>query len=195
MQRHYLSIALIVLAAGLLLTAQPACAQSAPLGDPADYQAKLAQYQEARDAYDEEANRYWTLVSDKRKLRNAKRRNHEVMALADYVLTQPPVYSGPPQPVSPLPPPPPPPVPPRPEIPVAADFLQAAREHWGFVPQRPQSEGDFKRAYAQAASAAGLTRDQIVGVYSFETGGNGTYDMQAGVSAARRARDLAGHRI
>ncbi|HZL62537.1 MAG TPA: hypothetical protein VFC32_09605, partial [Pseudolabrys sp.] len=54
-----------------------------------------------------------------------------------------------------------------------------------FVPQRPPSEIEFKRAYAKAASAAGLTRDQIVGVYAFETGGNGTYDMQAGVSATR----------
>ena len=59
-----------------------------------------------------------------------------------------------------------------------------------------QSELDFKRAYAKAACAAGLTRDQIVGVYAFETGGNGTYDMQAGVSAAAAGRrDLAGHRL
>src|SRR5262249_16897069 len=28
---------------------------------------------------------------------------------------------------------------------------------------------------------AGLTRDQIVGVYAFETGGNGAYDSQAGL--------------
>ena len=31
----------------------------------------------------------------------------------------------------------------------------------------------------------GLTRDQIVGVYAFETGGNGTYDMQAGLCRTR----------
>jgi hypothetical protein len=58
-------------------------------------------------------------------------------------------------------------------------------QQFGFVPDRPQSEIEFKRAYAQAASAAGLTRDQVVGVYGFETGGNGTYDMQAGVSPTR----------
>ncbi|HEY1310362.1 MAG TPA: hypothetical protein VGF02_05370, partial [Pseudolabrys sp.] len=169
---------------GLLLAAQPACAQSAPPSDAAlaDYQARLAQYQAAHDAYDEEANRYWTSVSEKRKLRNAKRRSHEVMALADYVLTQPPVYSGPPRPVSPLPPPPP--VPPRPEIPVAADFLQAAREHWNFVPDQA-SDAEFKRAYAEAAHAAGLTRDQVVGVYAFETGGKGSYDTQAGLEPPR----------
>ena len=43
----------------------------------------------------------------------------------------------------------------------------------------------FKKAYAQVAAAAGLTREQIVGVYAFETGGNGTYDMQAGVTPTR----------
>ena len=38
-------------------------------------------------------------------------------------------------------------------------------------------------------SQAGLTRDQIVGVYAFETGGNGTYDSQAGLVPYReRAR-------
>jgi hypothetical protein len=103
------------------------------------------------------------------------------MQLADYVLTQPPVYSGPPRPVSPLPPPPPPPVPPKPEIPVVADFLSAAKEQWGFVPDQPTSDADFKRAYARAARAAGLTQAQIVGVYAFETGGRGSYDTQAGL--------------
>jgi hypothetical protein len=190
MQRHSLRNALIVLVAilatCLLLAAQPAGAQSAPPSDAAlaDYQAKLAQYQTAHDAYDEEANRYWTSVSEKRKLRNAKRRSHEAMALADYVLTQPPVYSGPPRPFSPLPPPLPPPIPPRPEIPVAADFLQAAREHWGFVPEQA-GDAEFKRAYAEAARAAGLTRDQVVGVYAFETGGKGSYDTQAGLEPPR----------
>ena len=79
---------------------------------------------------------------------------------------------------------------------VVADFLQAAAEQYGFVPQRPASDLDFKRAYARAARAAGLTREQIVGVYAFETGGNGTYDTQAGRrAAAAPARDLAGHRL
>ena len=184
MQCFPLRMVLIAFAAGLLLTMQPAYSQGVP-GDPAlaDYQAKLAQYQAARSAYDEEANRYWTSVSDKRKLRNAKRRNHEAMALADYVLTQPPVYFGPPRPANPVPEPPPP-VPPRPEIPVAADFLQAAREQWGFVPDQA-SDAEFKRAYADAARAAGLTRDQVVGVYAFETGGKGSYDTQAGLEPPR----------
>ena len=99
------------------------------------------------------------------------------------MLTQPPVYTGPPRPVSPLPlpPQPKPPKPQREEIPVVADFLQAAREQWDFVPELPASDAVFKRAYAKAARAAGLTQAQIVGVYAFETGGRGDYDTQAGL--------------
>ena len=173
-----------LIAAGLLLAAQPACAQSAPpSAGLADYQAKLAQYQKARFAYEEEASAYWDQVVEKRRTRNAKRRDHLPIELADYVLSQPPVYAGPPRPINPEAPGPEPSE--RPPIPVIADFLKATAEQYGFVPQRPPSELDFKRAYAKAASSAGLTRDQIVGVYAFETGGNGTYDMQAGVSATR----------
>lgn len=144
-----------------------------------DYQARLAQYQTARSAYEAEADAYWDAVAAKRRIRNAKRREHRPIMLEDYVLTQPPIYSGPPRPLDPRAPEQPPPE--RPDIPVVADFLQNAVEQFGFVPQRPASELDFKRAYAKAARAGGLTRDQIVGVYAFETGGNGNHDSQAGL--------------
>ena len=68
---------------------------------------------------------------------------------------------------------------------MVADLLKAALEHFQFAPQRPASEVEFKRAYARAAAAAGLTREQAVRVYSFETGGNGNHDMQSGLSASR----------
>ena len=129
--------------------------------------------------YEAEASAYWDAVAEKRRARNAKRREHLPIGLDDYVLTQPPVYSGPARPIDPHAPAQPPPE--RPEIPVVADFLKDAAEQFGFVPDRPASDVDFKRAYAKAALAAGLTRDQIVGVYVFETGGNGTYDFQAGL--------------
>ena len=180
---HYsLRIAVIALAA--LLTAAPVRAQGTPSPAAlADYQAKLAQYLQARQAYEAEADIYWNAVIEKRHIRNAKRRTHLPIRLADYVLTQPPLYTGPPRPLDPAAPGPPPEE--KPPIPLIADFLNAAAEQYGFVPQRPLSELDFKRAYARAAAAAGLTREQIVGVYAFETGGNGTYDMQAGVSPTR----------
>ncbi len=176
-----------MIAAGLLLAGRPAAAQDVAREPSAaaiaDYQAKLMQYETARAAYNEKADAYWNAVIEKRRLRNAKRRGHVPIQLADYVLTQPPLYVGPPRPLNPTAPGPEPSE--KPPIPLIADFLKAAAEQFGFVPQRPQSEIDFKRAYAKAAAAAGLTRDQIVGVYAFETGGNGTYDMQAGVSPTR----------
>jgi hypothetical protein len=163
----------------LLAPVPQARAQAVSPAALADYQAKLAQYQAARGAYEAEADAYWDAIAAKRRVRNAKRREHRPVELDDYVLTQPPVYSGPPRPVDPHAPAQPPPE--RPDIPVVADFLQNAAEHFSFVPQRPANELDFKRAYAKAALAAGLTRDQIVGIYIFETGGNGNYDSQAGL--------------
>src|SRR5262244_848552 len=168
-----------LLAACVLLAQTVAHAQGAPPGAIGDYQARLAQYQAARGAYESEATAYWDAVSEKRRTRNAKRREQQPITLDDYVLTQPPVYAGPPRPVDPQAPVPPPPE--RPEIPVVTDFLKNAAEQFGFVPDRPPTDLDFKRAYAKAALAAGLTRDQIVGVYAFETGGNGAYDSQAGL--------------
>src|SRR5262245_51429653 len=167
-----------LLAAGLLLAAQAAHAQP-PAMTTADYQARLAQYQAARGAYEGEATAYWDAIGEKRRERNAKRRDHLPISVDDYVLTQPPIYTGPPRPVDPNAPVAPPAE--RPEIPVVADFLKNAAEQFGFIPDRPASDFDFKRAYAKAALAAGLTREQIVGIYSFETGGNGAYDSQAGL--------------
>jgi hypothetical protein len=166
--------------AGLLLATPVVHAQGMSPGTPiADYQARLAQYQAARSVYEADATTYWDAVAEKRRARNVKRRDHLPIGLDDYVLSQPPVYTGPPRPVDPSAPAPLPPE--RPEIPVVADFLKNAAEQFGFVPDRPASDLDFKRAYAKAALAAGLTRDQIVGVYAFETGGNGAYDSQAGL--------------
>lgn len=148
-----------------------------------EYQVKLAEYNRIHGAYKAEADAYWDTVSDKRRARIAKRRGREAIGLSDYVLTHPPVYNGPSRPVDPNAPSKPPEE--RPEIPVVADFLAAAREQWHFVPDQPRDEVEFKRAYAQAALAAGLTRDQVLGIYAFETGGHGAHDTQAGVSAKR----------
>jgi hypothetical protein len=184
------------LAALLLLTAPPASAIDAAVRSAAtldamaqaaspaiaEYRRKFREYQEARAAFEEEAGAYWNSIADKRRGRNAKRRDHQPIALDDYVLTHPPVYSGPKRPVNPSPEPEPE-RPPREHkaIPVVADLLQAAAQQYQFKPQRPTSEIEFKRAYARTASAAGLTREQAVRVYSFETGGTGNYDVQSGI--------------
>ena len=161
-----------------------AMAQAASPQAIAEYRRKLREYEQARAAFEEEAGAYWSAISEKRKGRNAKRRERQSIALDDYVLTQPPVYSGPKRPVSPEPEEEKPPRERKP-LPVVADFLKAAAEQFQFTPQRPSSEVDFKRAYARYALAAGLTREQAVRVYSFETGGNGNYDMQSGLNPSK----------
>ncbi|MFB6458553.1 hypothetical protein [Bradyrhizobium tunisiense] len=145
-----------------------------------EYRRKLAEYQAARAAFDAEAGAYWSQISEKRKGRNAKRRSGQQITLDDYVLVHPPLYSGPKKPVNPDPEETPD-RPPRKPIPVVTDFLRAAQELYQFTPQRPSSEVEFKRAYARYALANGLTREQAVRVYAFETGGTGTHDVQAGI--------------
>jgi hypothetical protein len=153
--------------------------QTAPVDTHAQYIRRLAVYQAARQAFEEVAGPYWDQVRLKRQLRNAKRRNGETIVADDYVLTQPPHYTGPPRPV-------PPPEEQeeayhRPHVPVAADFLRHAHEQYQFAPTRPAKEIDYKRAYAKVARAAGLTAEQAVRVYIFEVGGNGKHNTQAGL--------------
>lgn len=153
----------------------------------AEYKRRLKDYLQAREAYEAEASAYWDEIAAKRRSRNAKRRSGVQIALEDYVLTQPPVYGGPKRPVNPLPAeaePERPRKPPRP-IPVVADLLQAALTQFQFVPERPATDRDFKRAYAAFAGAEGLTAGQAVRVYAFETGGIGTNDSQSGLLRPR----------
>lgn len=159
-------------------SAADAMAQVSPA--VADYRRKLADYQAARAEFEAVAGPYWAAITEKRRGRNAKRRDRQPITLDDYVLTHPPLYTGPKRPINP-----------EPEeqgkprerkaIPVVADLLQAAAQEFQFTPQRPASEMEFKRAYARYALASGLTREQAVRVYSFETGGTGNYDVQSGI--------------
>jgi hypothetical protein len=178
----------LTLAAGAQTSGTPAAAPSSPSATN-EYRRKLAAYVEARRKFDEEASAYWSAITQKRRLRNGKRSNRQDIVLDDYVLTQPPLYAGPPKPIDPAVPEPP--APPRKYVPVVADFLKSAQDYFGFAPQRPRSEIEFKRAYAKLALAAGLTREQIVRIYVFETGGNGTYDTQAGLEYSPHARAVS----
>jgi hypothetical protein len=169
-------------------------AQSAPPAVPPNLAAAVAQYRRAleyynsaRQVYAAVAGAYWRSITEKRQLRNAKRARGETLALEDYVLDQPPVYSGPPKPRNPLQPE----APERPPyVPVVADFLAAALTEFKFKPRLPQNDGEFKRAYALAASSAGLTRDQAVRIYSFEATGNGNYDVEAGLEYNKHGRAI-----
>lgn len=177
-----LAIALAASVAALAPLSPSAVAQTATPAQMAEYQRKLADYTAIRAQFDEEASAYWSAISDKRRARNAKRRSGEAIVLDDYVLTHPPVYSGPPRPVDPSAAPTPPKE--RKPIPVVANFLQHAQEQFQFSPRKPASEIEYKRAYARIASSFGLTKDQAVRIYSFESGGNGGYDVQAGLERA-----------
>ena len=188
-------------ALAVLLVMVPAAAQTAEVRQAAvavpaspaaiaQYRRALAEYQEAQAAYAAAAEAYWSLIKQKRRERIAKRASQEALTLDDYVLTQPPVYAGPPKPVDPSQTPEEKPPSTRPYVPVVADFLAAAREEFKFVPRRPQSESEFKRAYGQVALAAGLNKEQIVRIYSFEAGGNGGYDVQAGLEHDKSARAI-----
>jgi hypothetical protein len=156
----------------------------------AQYRRALAEYLEAQEKYAAAAAAYWGSISEKRHLRAAKRANHEPISIEDYVLTQPPVYTGPPKPRDPSKPNEEAPPPRVTYVPVVADFLAAAQQEFKFVPRAPQSESEFKRAYAKVAVAAGLTKEQIVRIYSFEAGGNGDYEVQAGLEYNKRARAI-----
>ena len=173
------------------LQVRPVCAQQwtppqtsnqlpATAAEIAAYEAQLAKYHAARDLFEKTASEYWNTITAKRKLRSEKRAKKEAASIDDYVLVQPPVYSGPPQPTPPPALKPKEEAPPPKYVPVIADFLKNAEIEFQFRPERPTTELEFKRAYAKAAASAGLTKEQIVRIYAFETGGNNDYDLQAG---------------
>jgi hypothetical protein len=144
------------------------------------YREKLAEYTKARTAYEDLAGPYWSAIAEKRTRRLKALRAREEPTLDDYVIEQPPLYTGPPKPQNPEKPHE------EPEyIPVVADFLKNAKEQFNFTPQLPASDDEYRRAYAKAALAAGLTPEECVKVFAFESGGDGGYAVQAGLEYDR----------
>ena len=194
---RYLPAGFLAIAIAALLVSPAAPQSSQPsdaLGQQPELAAAMAQYRRALEEYNRAwqsytaaSGAYWNLISEKRKLRNAKRARGEPVSISDYVLAQPPVYTGPPKPRNPLKPEV---APPRIYVPVVADFVAAARQEFKFIPRFPQSETEFKRGYAKVALAAGLTREQIVRIYGFEATGNGSYDIEAGLEYNKHGRAI-----
>src|SRR5439155_8585206 len=120
-------------------SAADAMAQASP-DAIAEYRRKLREYEEARAPFDA----YWNSIAEKRRGRNAKRRAGQQITLDDYVLTQPPVYTGPGKPVDPSAPE----RPPRKALPMVPDLVQAASEQFPSTSPRPVTEADLKRACA-----------------------------------------------
>ncbi len=148
-------------------------------------------YIAARSRHEQAVDRYWAAISDMKAGRKRKRGSGEALMSQDFVQSFPPEYTG-----KQLPPslakrweafldkressqPPPEP---KPDI---AEFLDYAREQYGFIPERVP-EREFKRRYAAEALALGLTKDQVVRVYALETSGLGTAEMVAGIHPIRK---------
>ena len=197
-----MSTAMLVVAAGVVLPAMTlrAVAQMVERVDEADLLARLTpeqartydEWRNARASYEGVYDRYWAAVSAGKAERRRKRAAGIAITPADFVQQHPPKYAGPPlradiarimAEMKPL----------RPEtpIPLVADAVAQARQTYGFVPVAT-SEREFKRSYALEALAAGLSKDQVVRVYALETGGRGTFDMQAGFDPeTRRGRAIS----
>lgn len=171
-----LTLAMAGLGSRAVFAATPYSAEDLAKLTPEQKQ-RLFAYLDARSAYTKLADRYWAITEAKRAKRR-KKKSGEALTAGDFVKQHPPVYQGPPAPADvfrilakPQPKPEP--------LPVVADFLRHAKQLHGFIPLAV-TDSEFKRRYAQEALKLGMTKDQIVRVYSLETGGYGTYDMQAG---------------
>ena len=168
-------------------TPEAAFAASLPASERRPFETYIA----ARKFYNLTLDEYWADVSEKRAGRKKKRASNTPFEKKDYVGTFPPEYTGVSLPddlmkrweafkakdeaTRPLPEP-------KPGI---ADFLAAAKEVYGFVPE-VIDEREFKKRYAREALSVGLTKDQVVRVYALETSGLGTADMVAGVHPIRK---------
>ena len=146
----------------------------------------------ARQSFEEQLDAYWDVVERKRDVRRKKRAKDIPFAASDYVMSFPPKYKGPSlsgelarkyerfleaqrqsNPSQPK------------ELATIPDYLDAAKRVYNFVPERV-SEKEFKLRYAAEADALGLSKEQVVRIYALETGGNGTYDTQAGIHPIKK---------
>lgn len=150
-------------------------------------------WRDAKRAHDAKLDAYWNDIEEKRAQRRKKRTLSVVYTASDYVMRAPPVYGGPKlsaalakkyerflaaQDKKD-------PAPPKTELPRVAEYLAIAKRVYNFTPERV-TEKEFKRRYAVEARRLGLTKDQVVRIYALETGGIGTFDMQAGIHPIRK---------
>ena len=150
----------------------------------AQYRRALEAYNRAQQAYAAEAGAYWSAIAEKRHMRWHKRAANEPISIDDYVLTQPPVYTGPPRPRDP-------------SKPRTSRGIKSTCRSSPISSRRRSGNSSSCRACRRAKasssapmprsrSAAGLTRDQVLRIYSFEATGNGRYDVQAGLEFSKR---------
>ena len=180
--------ALVIAALGLPAWAAPPPSTIGFLASLSDAEIEeFRVWKAARGTYEQALDTYWDAIESKRHQRRRKRNSKLDFNANDYVMTLPPSYEGPSlsaqlgkkysaflaaqREAAPNPPK---------ELATIADYLAAAKRVYGFTPERV-SEREFKQRYAAEAAALGLSKEQVVRIYALETGGVGTYDMQAGV--------------
>jgi hypothetical protein len=149
-------------------------------------------WKSARREFEAQLDTYWDAVDAKRQVRRRKRAAKIPFDASDYVMSFPPRYKGPSlsgdlavkydqfveaqrqtDPTQPK------------ELATIPDYLDAAKSVYNFVPERV-SEKEFKLRYAAEAGGLGLSKEQVVRIYALETGGVGTYDMQAGIHPSKK---------
>ncbi len=155
----------------------------------AEQQRVYQTWRQHRAAHQRRHNAYWARIAALKSQRKRKRRAGHRIGSADYMSQHPPRYAGPrlrsdivkirkalerrePRPR-------------RSSITPLSAMLVAAQRYYRFKPTRT-TEQEFKRRYAAEALAVGLSKDQIVRIYALETGGRGTFDMQAGIHPISR---------
>ena len=188
-----MALLVVAFAGAALSNAASALSTADFLASLTDSEANAFQeWKTERRTYDGQLDNYWEKVDDKRQARKKKRAAKVPFEASDYVMSFPPAYSGPKlsaalakkyegfladQEKSQ-------PTPPK-DMLTIPDYLNAAKNVYGFVPER-LSEKEFKKRYAEEAVALGLAKDQVVRIYALETGGIGTYDMQAGIHPIKK---------
>ncbi|MGL4395702.1 MAG: hypothetical protein ACRCS9_04100 [Hyphomicrobium sp.] len=195
-----MSLARLIMSGMLALVVWLAVPVHAQAMSTADFLASLSSeeveafqaWRTARRAHEDRLDAYWEEVDGKRQARKKKRAAKIPFDSSDYVMRLAPDYTGPKLPTGvaskyakflaaqdkdqPTPPK---------DMATVSDYLAAAKRVYGFVPDRV-AEKDFKRRYAEEALALGLAKDQVVRIYALETGGIGTYDMQAGIHPIKK---------
>ena len=148
-----------------------------------DQRQSYQSWQDARAIFERQQDAYWSAIGARRAERRRKIGSGVRVSPDDFVMAQPPKYTGPPlrpdiaKIITELTPPGPDPS----EITTLTEMLAAARQHYRFEPG-VVAEREFKRRYAMEALAMGLSKDEVTRIYAFETGGRGTFDMQAGIN-------------
>lgn len=181
--RRLLALALATLVLAITAGRDPASADPRLIAKLSEEQAQVFRtWRDARAAYDSQHDAYWNAIAARRAERRRKLAAGERVTPADFVMQHPPKYAGPPlradiaKLMAEL-------VPPSPdsEITTLPEMLAAAKQLYRFAPEAVP-EREFKRRYALEALAVGLTKEEVTRIYAFETGGRGTFDMQAGIN-------------